>query len=186
MKSSYEGRAYKTARMLANLFEYCRTRQDFEETIDWYNTTHAHKFAYASGVSRIVFMRADYVIKFEIVPDDKWRRDDGSCIAGSNFSEYQMYRKAVQDGFDYLFAKTTLVYLNGRCISIMPRINGVDDCTRCCEHYLTEEECDWVYDHVYDLHEGNLGYRKGKPCFIDYAWVVGGEEEEEDGTEAED
>jgi len=166
MKTNYEVRAEKFAHYLASLFQDCCDLSDFEYTIEEYNATHSRKLKYAHGVSRIAIIRADYVIKFNMYPEEGF--EDGR--AGDNFSENQVYQKAVEAGMAHLLAKSTTIEIDGRVISIMPRVNGINNWERQWYNYCTEEEADWLENNIYDLHEGNLGYRHGKVCVVDYAW----------------
>lgn len=170
MKNTYEARAFKFAALLVRLFASCATLEDFEEVICEYNATHTIPLQYAHGVSRIAILRADYVIKFNLLPDDDWMECDGTCRAGDNFTEANVYARAERDGYAYLLAKTTLVHMGNRLLSIMPRINGVNDWYRYWGDHVTEEEYDWLCENVHDIHEGNVGYYRGKPVVIDYGW----------------
>lgn len=166
MKSTYEARATKFARVLALLFAGCSDLEDFEYAVECYNECHTRKLTLMHGVSRIAIVRSDYVIKCDMIPRGSFR--DGS--AGNCHSEQRVYARAVADGFDYLLAKTTLVEVEGREFAIMPRIAHVDDESRWWGDYCDYTEMRWLNDNIGDLHEGNLGYRRGKVCVIDYAW----------------
>ena len=74
-KNTYEARAYKFATVLARLFAGCSSLEDFMWALDYYNSTHSRKLRWAHGVSRIAIIRSDYVIKFNMVPDEEW--EDG-------------------------------------------------------------------------------------------------------------
>lgn len=166
IKTNYEIRATKFAKVLANLFESCVYKRDYIEAIEIYNRSHSRKLKFADGVSRIAILRADYVIKFDFRPTGRWA--DGR--AGDCEKEYDFYEFAVNEGMDYLLAKPTLLYLNGHTLEIMPRINGVHREDRYWGDSCTEEEEAWLWDNLYDLHEGNVGYKNGKVCVIDYAF----------------
>ena len=166
MKSTYEARALKFARLLAILFAGCTDLSDFEFATECYNDTHSRKLTTSHGVSRFAVIRSDYVIKFDMVPTGRF--SDGS--AGNCHTEEAVYARAVADGMDHLLAKTTVVEMEGHTISIMPRIGHVGDDDRYYGDYCTQEEYQWLWENVNDLHEGNLGYRHGKVCVIDYAW----------------
>lgn len=170
MKNTYEVRAAKFAALLVRLFSACSTLADFEEAIEEYNSTHSRPLNYAHGVSRIAIMRADYVIKFDLTPAEDWLDDFGACRAGDNSTEQEVYARAVEAGYAYLLAKTTVMAIGGRTVSIMPRINGVGNEWRYWGDYVTDEEYDWLTDNIHDLHEFNVGYYKGKPVVIDYGW----------------
>lgn len=166
MKSTYEARAIKFARLLAILFAGCSELSDFEYAVDWYNAHHTRKLTTAHGVSRFAIIRADYVIKFDMVPTGSFR--DGR--AGNCSSEEQVYERAVADGFEYLLAKTTVMTLEDHTVAIMPRVDHVNDEDRWWGDFCTREEYRWLEENVNDLHEGNVGYRNGKVCVVDYAW----------------
>lgn len=170
MKNDYEASALKFARLLSRWFMDCLTFRDFIEAIDRYNAHHSIPLRYEHGVSRIVILRADYVIKFDYAPDEKWDNGDGTNRAGGNASEEIVYERAVRDGYSYLLAKTTAVMIGGRHVSIMPQISGVNDEDKYWGDYVTEEEYDWLMENVNDIHEGNVGYSHGKPVVIDYGW----------------
>lgn len=168
MKTSYEDRAYKFAmETLLGLFTNCSTLRDYEFAISDYNLTHSRRLHYAHGVSRIAIIRADYVIKFDMVPTDPHFKDNraGNCI-----TERMIYERAERDGMAHLLAKTSVYKVGKHVFSIMPRINNVGDEDRWFEDYLTDEEIEWLYDNVCDIHDGNVGYYKRKPVVIDYAW----------------
>lgn len=166
MKSTYEARALKFARILAVLFSGCVDLSDFEFAVECYNDTHSRKLTTSHGVSRFAIIRSDYVIKFDMAPRGGF--EDGR--AGNCKSEEAVYARAVADGMAHLLAKTTVVEMEGHTISIMPKVNHVGDDDRYYGDYCTQEEYDWLWENINDLHEGNLGYRNGKVCVIDYAW----------------
>jgi len=167
MKTNYEVRATKFAKVLVRLFENCVTFSDFTDAIRTYNENHVHPLHWANGVSRIAIIRSDYVIKFDYqTENDYWA--DGR--AGNCESEARLYELAVSAGMEHLLAKTTILHMNGLTFSIMPRISGIGQSNRNWADYCTTEEFDWLYDNINDLHENNVGYRHGKVCVIDYAW----------------
>ena len=172
MKSTYEARALKFARILAVLFDGCVDLDDFRYMAECYNETHSRKLRYDHGVSRFAVIRADYVIKFDVKPEGVW----SSGRAGNNDSEAKVYARAEKEGMAHLLAKVTRGEYMGRSFSIMPRIDHVDDEERYWRNYCTTEEARWLDKNVDDLHDGNLGYRHGKVCVIDYAWDCGKDE----------
>ena len=166
MENTYEVRAMKFARILARMFEGCETLEDFEWAIRMYNNAHSRKLNYAHGVSRVAIIRADYVIKFDMIPQESF--EDGR--AGNCNSEEEIYERACEDGFEYLLAKTSVHTIEDLTFSIMPRVDHVGEWRRNWYDTCTEEEIEWLENNVCDLHEGNIGYRHGKVCVIDYAW----------------
>lgn len=162
MKTTYEERGIKFGKFLAKLFENCEDYYDFADAMSNYNKAHKNKLHWASGFTRIAIIRSDYVIKFT------YRQ---GVRAGDCISERRVYEMAEKAGMEHLFAKTTLVEECGRTFAVMPRVNGVDDEDRCWWEHCTDEEYDWIHDHVFDLGARNLGYRRGKVCIIDYAYT---------------
>ena len=165
--SNYEQRAVKFAAILARYFHDCETLDEYIDAIEFYNAVHTNKLNYDFGVSRIAIIRSDYVIKIAYLTDDEEWQDKH---AGTNQTEADVYEQACKDGFEYLLAKTTLMKINGREFAIMPRVRYINDYKRDYEDYLTYAERKWIYNHVYDIHRGNVGYKNHKPVIIDYAW----------------
>ena len=96
MKSTYEARAIKFARLLAVLFAGCTDLSDFEYAVEWYNASHTRKLTTSHGVSRFAVIRSDYVIKFDMTPYGDF--EDGR--AGNCKSEEAVYARAVADRTD--------------------------------------------------------------------------------------
>lgn len=163
---NYEQRAIKFANYLAKLFQDCVYCDDFEWVLKRYNRTHSRQLKWAHGVSRIAIIRADYVIKFDFQPEGYWANGK----AGNCYSEVEVYQMAIEDGMEHLLAKPTVCESYGHTFSIMPRINRVNDEQRSWWYFCTSEEYNWLDEHINDLHDGNVGYRRGKVCVIDYAW----------------
>jgi len=172
MTTTYEARALRFAHRLATLFYGCVTLDDFQYAVDYYNTYHILKLRTAHGVSRFAVIRADYVIKFDMMPEGAW--SDGQ--AGNNESEARVYARAEAEGMAHLLAKVTQGEYNGIKFSIMPRVDHVGDESRSWDNYCTDEERKWLWYNVNDLHSSNVGYRNGKVCVIDYAWDAGEDE----------
>lgn len=168
MKTTYEERGLKFAETLAKIFQACVYLEDFISVIEHYNETHSRKLRWSNGVSRIVIIRSDYVIKFDYHPCRFW--EDGR--AGNCESEEEVYQMAVEDGMEHLLAKPTVRHLFNHTISIMPKINGIGDGRRNWWEHCTREEYLWLEDNINDLHNNNLGYRNRKVCVIDYAWCA--------------
>lgn len=162
MKKSYEERGIKFGTYLAKLFQNCDCYSDFAQVITNYNRCHTRRLNWAHGFTRIAIIRADYVVKFTY--------REGSH-AGDCESERAIYEQAEKDGMAHLFAKTTLIREYGLTFAVMPKIGGIGYEDIDWEEHCTEEERDWINDHVVDLHEDNVGYRKGKVCIVDYAFT---------------
>ena len=176
--STYEERGKKFAiNVLTRLFDGCEYLDDFVDAIKYYNAHHFRKLKYDNGVSRIVIIRGDYVVKFNYRPTGDF--SDGR--AGDCESEQEIYARALRDGMAHLLAKTTVLTVNGLTFSIMPRIKGIGR-NWCWWEHCTREEEEWLEDNLYDLHRYNVGYRKGKVCVIDYAWDANKTEDESDSS----
>ena len=96
----------------------------------------------------------------------------GSGEMVDRYREKEIYDLAVKDKMEHLFAKTTLIKINSRVVSIMPKINHIRNYDRWWEDYCTDAERAWLWSHVADLHRGNVGYKRNKICIVDYAYVA--------------
>ena len=164
MKTTYEERAIKfIERTLAPLLAQNKPRYP-KRAIRNYNREHPdHPLKMTSGYTRTVIIRSDYVVKIDHNPNSGF---------GNNESEVKAYEFAKNAGYEYLFAKPTLFRVKGLKVNfeIMPRVrNGIGNFHKHYSRYLTHDELYFVNSFFGDLHEGNLGYFKNKPIFIDYA-----------------
>ena len=164
MKNDYEVRAKKFIMQIAPYVENCVEYYDYEEALEEIRKAMPNrKILCASGMARTAYITSDYVIKME--HDD----DTVECYGGCQ-NEMKLYALAKAEGMEYLFAKITPFYYNGRTYYIMPRIRGIRPWSgKWAWDYMTWEEKDWCYDHnLDDLHCGNFGFRNHKLCIIDY------------------
>lgn len=164
MKSSYEVRAQLFIKKVFPFIKDCEEPEDYMIAINSYNKLHHRKVIVDYGMTRVVLITSDYVVKIDY--------GTKSRIWGSCEDEYQMYKQAVQDGFDYLFAKVTPIVFEDRAFYIMPRIHGIGSLHSGgydVDEWLTEEENDWVNEHCWDIHEENYGWHNNRPVIIDYA-----------------
>jgi hypothetical protein len=111
----------------------------------------------------VCFITSDYVIKYDF---GSYRNvhDFGSCA-----DEVKLYALAEKEGFAHLLAKPTMVEYMGHSFCIMPRIPGIGKYQYDVYEYLVGDECDWVMEHIYDVHNQNYGWKEGHPVIIDYA-----------------
>lgn len=166
MKSSYEVRARLFLNKIYPFIKDCVYVADYCYAVDRFNKTFHRAVRIANGLTRVALITSDYVIKIDCGTQTHIRQF-GSCE-----DEYRKYRKAVKDGFGYLFAKTSPVMRGDKIVYIMPRIPDVgSDCSNYEDVYfwLNEEENDYVYDICQDLHYNNYGWKNGYPVIIDYA-----------------
>lgn len=159
MKTNYEIRAKKFIQQVADYIENCYVPDDFNEAIERYNEAKKRHVRVESGACRVVLITSDYVVKIDYNPGK-------IKIFGGCEDEYEFYHRAEDDGYEYLFAKITKFVYNGRAFYIMPRIGGIgsDKMT----HWNDDEE-EYVYNNVEDLHEWNIGYKNNVGVVIDYA-----------------
>lgn len=168
MKSNYTERA---KRFINQFFPYLE--KAFATTYDCRRAANAAAYTFNrcfhrnvevhSGATRIVFVTSDYVVKID--------NPQGSCETfGGCEEEYNFYSDACDAGFDYLFAPITPYYHNDFVFWIMPRVHGINryDETDVWQ-FLTDEEFDWIYPRIGDIHEGNYGWYHKRPIIIDYA-----------------
>jgi hypothetical protein len=164
MKSNYVNRATRFIKTIYPFIAGCDTVDDYCDAVGYYNLAYHRKVKVACGQTRVAIMCADYVIKLDY--------GHRANLWGDCESEYEHYVEAEQDGFAYLFAKITPVDFAGRTFYIMPRIAGVGSARSACydvDEWLNDEEIEWLWDHVADVHYENYGWKNGYPVIIDYA-----------------
>ena len=163
MRNSYEVRA---ERFIHQIYDYicdCKTLRQFESAVFWFNKDHNRKVTFSHGLTRVCFITSDYVVKYDFGTKHNIS-DFGSCE-----SEIRMYECAERAGFAYLLAKPTPVRYHGKTFCIMPRIYGIERRDEDVNYFLTEEENDWIIDHIFDLHNQNYGWKNRRPVIFDYA-----------------
>ena len=119
MQNSYEARAKKFIHQIFSLIESCMEKPyAVERAMDTFNKAYHRNVLVRYGSARIAIITSDYVIKFDY--DHEEIEEIGGCE-----QEMELYRQAVADGIDYLFAKTERYNYNGHSFYIMPRIYGI-------------------------------------------------------------
>ena len=163
MRNTYEVRAEKFIHEIFNYIRDCEEVEDYQWAVNHFNFEHHRKVRVANGLTRVALITSDYVVKI----------DCGSCYNINTFggcaNEFDIYEQAKDDGFEYLFAKPTAVCYCGKSFCVMPRIRGIGRKEYDADWYLSAEECDWVCERVFDMHNGNYGWKDGHPVLIDYA-----------------
>lgn len=118
------------------------------------------------GSTRIALICDNFVIKFNY---NGW----GSDTFGNGASEVRMYRKAVKDGFGYLFAPIVPVRKGyNRTFYIMPKIHDVGTDNGDAEKFLNKKESAYIRRNVGDTHHGNYGWENDHVVLIDYAYNI--------------
>lgn len=166
IKNNYVVRAKK---FLEEFLPYLSDRKSgwaVSVAVNNFNREKGRKVKFRSGAVRYCLITSDYVIKWDYSPSN--RRNFGGCK-----SEYDIYKQAVKDGYEYLFAKSTKINVNHHIFYVMPRIKNIGykrhkgdiSC------YLTCEEFNYINDklRLWDLHDGNFGLVNDQVVIIDYA-----------------
>ena len=164
MRSSYEVRAQKFIREIFPFIKNCSDLDEYEFGIYDYQIEHPRRNIICDhGMTRVVFITSDYVVKIDYSEKDVARFGGGE-------KEVAFYEMAQREGMAYLFAKISRYEYEGRTFYIMPRVNGVsDDRFEDAWWFMTDKENEWCNDHgLYDLHGKNYGLVKGKVVIIDY------------------
>lgn len=169
MKHDYEVRAQKfIQKVFPFIEEVMDNPYDVMDTIDEFNNQYHRNVQVNFGDARIALITSDYVVKFT------YDFDSEEEIGGGE-NEIELYEQAVQDGFDYLFAKVSRYDYNDISFYIMPRIYHIGEYRNIWHYanfYMTDEEVDWCESHnLTDLHCNNYGFRNGKVCIVDYAYL---------------
>lgn len=129
-----------------------------------YSHTHDCKVRVQQGISRIVFVASDYVVKLD---RNSEYNEFGNCE-----TEYEMYHFMVEHGYGEYFAPVTKVTVNYHDFYIMPKVSGIHETDGEAWEWIAEKDetaADFIADNVDDLHNGNYGWENGHPVIIDYA-----------------
>lgn len=159
----YTERATDFVKEIYPYIKNAQTSMQFQAAVACFNFDYKRKVRFEYGATRFVLITSDYVIKIDRKNAVEKRKIFGGC-----HSEYTMYHQAKCDGFDYLFAPITRIVYQHNYFYCMPRVRNIGRPWR--PHWTMDEE-DYIYDHVFDLHEHNIGYYHGRPIIIDYAAV---------------
>lgn len=168
MKTPYTHRAEK---FIKTLFPYIKEELEKEERslynictcVETFNKEKKRKVIFDSGVSRMVFISSDYVVKVD---------KQAICWAGTSKDEIKMYQFAIENGFEYLFAPISSFLYNGYTFYIMPRVHDIKEYRNENFFYstLSKEEFNFITNFVIDIHGGNFGYLHENLVLIDYAF----------------
>lgn len=166
MKTSYEERAKKFIAEFAEYVEMCHDYDTYEFATYVFNISRHRAVKFAHGMTRAAFITSDYVVKIDCPEYEGCIERYGGCER-----EMEVYAKAVEDGFDFLFAKISCYEYNGKKYYIMPRVKGLRKCWDNAEYYICNcDALDWLYDNgITDLHNENYGWVNGKVVIFDYA-----------------
>jgi len=155
--------------LLQKLYPYIEHLTDvwsIDNAITEFNYKNETQIELKYGSTRIALICNDFVIKFNY---NGW----GSGRFGNGASEVRMYRKAVKDGFGYLFAPIVPVRKGyNRTFYIMPKIHDIGKCDENAEEFLNGEEYDYIDSNIGDTHYENYGWEDGHIVLIDYAYNI--------------
>lgn len=146
----------------------CRKLREFESVAELYTRFTGDEVTTAHGLTRVAFLGSDFVVKIDLSTD--YIDQFGGCE-----NECTMYKLAQEEGYEYLLARITRVEYGNHRFYIMPRVMHIfeeepEDVDFWAQ--FTEDEYDWVMTHLFDIHDGNVGYNTvGHPIIIDYAAV---------------
>ena len=163
MRNTYEIRAERFIHQIYDFICDCECVEDYEYAVKVFNYECRRKVKVKHGLTRVVLITSDYVVKIDCGRLD-WREQFGGCA-----NEFEIYEQAENAGFAYLFAKPTAVEYKGRKFCVMPRIHGIGLEDDDADYFLTPKEDRWVSSRVFDLHNGNYGWKDGHPVLFDYA-----------------
>lgn len=142
-----------------------------ESAIPFKNAFKFDKRVYiAYGMTRIVIVGEDFVIKINKPQTKRWK------IFGDSRNEVRMYKKAVKDGYDWLFCPIRAMIVEHHTYYIMEKVDATaedegysGDIVDEFNHYLDEEAIDYINENVFDVHSANFGFIDGEPKIFDYA-----------------
>lgn len=163
MRNGYEVRAEKFIHKIFDYIWECEDIEGYEEAVRFFNRDYHRRVRVAHGLTRVVLITSDYVVKIDCGSNYD-RMTFGTCA-----NEVDIYARAKEEGFEYLFAKPTEIEYQGMIFCVMPRISGIGKTNYDADWHMNDRERDWVCDHVFDMHNGNYGWKDGHPVLIDYA-----------------
>lgn len=162
----YEIQARAMLQKLYPYIEHLTGVYNISNAVAEFNYKNKTQIELRYGSTRIALICDDFVIKFNY---DGW----GSGTFGNGASEVRMYRKAVKDGFGYLFAPIVPVRKGyDRTFYIMPKIHDVGKFDDDAEEFLNTEECAYIHHNVGDTHYENYGWENDHIVLIDYAYNI--------------
>lgn len=135
------------------------TPDDVRLAAEYFNLYNNRRVKVCHGLTRIALVNSDYVVKFNY----------GGYVGtyGGCEEEVAMYQQADSEGMAHLLAAITRVEVEGHVFYIMPRARYVGKTDLSLGN--SEDEVDWLFDTLYDLHEFNCGVINGRAVVIDYA-----------------
>lgn len=123
-----------------------------------------------SGMTRIVIVGEDFVIKINKPQTERWK------MFGNSRNEVRMYKKAVKDGYDWLFCPIRAMIVEHHTYYVMEKVdstaedNGYSgDISDEFGEYLGEETMEYIKKNVFDIHSANFGFINDEPVIFDYA-----------------
>ena len=162
MKSSYIIRAQKFIKSIAPYIAGYETVKEIRYGVDRFLFDHPNRIInVCSGISRVVLITADYVVKIDY-------HTHNHCF-GDCESELEHYAQACEAGFGEYFAEITKFTYDGRDFYIMPRIGNIDEDDEDVYYHCPDDLNDWLYDNLCDMHSGNYGWKDGHVVIFDYA-----------------
>ena len=122
------------------------------------------------GMTRIVLVGEDFVIKIDKPKCDRWR------MFGNSRDEVRMYKRACEDGYDWLFCPIRAMIIDHHTYYVMKKVDSIAKDEGYENHIeddfyeeLGEEVIDYLNEHVFDIHSENFGFINGEPIIFDYA-----------------
>ena len=142
-----------------------------ESAISFENAFRFDKRVYiAYGMTRIVIVGEDFVIKINKSKTKRWE------MFGNSRDEVRMYKKAVKDGYDWLFCRIRAMIIEHHTYYIMEKVDATAEdegysgnISEEFEEYLGEEAIDYINENVFDIHNENFGFIDDEPKIFDYA-----------------
>ena len=123
----------------------------------------------AYGQTRIVIIGEDFVIKINKPHSERY-------IFGNSRDEVRMYKKAVKDGYDWLFCRIRAMIIEHHTYYVMEKVDATAEDYGYSGHideefdeYLGEEAINYINENVFDLHNENFGFIDDEPKIFDYA-----------------
>ena len=156
----------KNAGILNNLWNHRNSVMAFQKALE------DEEVFVTSGMTRIAIVGNDWVVKIN-KPMSPCLRHFGNCR-----DEVRMYKKAVQDGYSWLFCRVRAMKVEHHIYYVMEKVDTVASDEGYENHIeddfydeLGDDVIDYINDNLFDVHSDNYGFigDSREPVIFDYA-----------------
>lgn len=140
--------------------QFCNEPWAYKAAVRTYNKEHGTHIVVKNGATRVAVIGRNFVVKFDYGTD--------RCYFGGCYDEYRFYRDTLRNDSEMAacLMECSKIKVEHHFYYVMPRATRIGELST---YVFSDEEEDWIFDHVNDTHDGNIGWYNGRPVIIDYA-----------------